>query len=106
MTTLSVHAGFGHNNTGLQAGYIASVNAEFHSHAPGKSSRQCCKSPTVALTADLTLEPPETPPNPLSTVPFRHDPDYVQRGSLVEEIDSKLSQPAARVALVGLGGVG
>jgi hypothetical protein len=60
----------------------------------------------LALTAGLTLEPPETPPNPLSTVPFRHDPDYIQRGSLVEEIDSKLSRPAARVALVGLGGVG
>jgi hypothetical protein len=60
----------------------------------------------LALTAGLTLEPPETPPNPLSTVPFRHDPDYVQRGSLIEEIDSKLLQPSARVALVGLGGVG
>ena len=60
----------------------------------------------ATLTADLPLELPETSPDPLSTVPFRHDPDYVQRGSLIEKIDSKLSQPAARVALVGLGGVG
>jgi hypothetical protein len=52
------------------------------------------------------LEPPETPPKPLSTVPFRRDPDYVQRGRLFEDISSKLSRPAARVALVGLGGVG
>ncbi|KAI7247500.1 hypothetical protein KC343_g6624, partial [Hortaea werneckii] len=37
----------------------------------------------------------------------RHDtPDYVKRGSVLEEISAKLSHPAARVALVGLGGVG
>ncbi|KAM0688989.1 hypothetical protein Q7P36_011065 [Cladosporium allicinum] len=52
------------------------------------------------------LERPEAPPNPLSTVPFRQDSDYVQRGSLIEEIDSRLSQPAARAVLVGLGGIG
>ena len=45
----------------------------------------------LALTAGLTLEPPETPPTPLSTVPFRHDPDYVQRGSLVEEMLARLN---------------
>ncbi|KAM0703872.1 hypothetical protein Q7P35_008877 [Cladosporium inversicolor] len=44
--------------------------------------------------------------SPLSTVPFRRDPDYVQRGSLFDKITSKLASPAARVALVGLGGVG
>ena len=49
---------------------------------------------------------PETPPTPLSTVPFRRDPDHVHRGLLIDEIHGKLSVPAARVALVGLGGVG
>jgi hypothetical protein len=58
------------------------------------------------LTANFPLEPLEISPNPLSTVPFRQDPDYVQRGSLIEDIVSKLSKPAARVALAGLGGVG
>jgi len=54
-----------------------------------------------------TTERPETPPTPASTIlPFDRDPDYVQRGSLLEEIGVKLSRPAARVALVGLGGVG
>lgn len=48
----------------------------------------------------------EKPPQPFSTVPFDRDPDYVQRGALLEEIRSKLSRPAARVALTGLGGVG
>jgi len=52
------------------------------------------------------LERVETPPTPLSTVPFRRDLDYVQRGSLFDKITSKLASPAARVALVGLGGVG
>jgi len=54
----------------------------------------------------LHVERTETPPAPLSSVPFRRDPDYVQRGPLLEEVTSKLSRPAARVALVGLGGVG
>ncbi|KAK3073690.1 hypothetical protein LTR53_004504 [Teratosphaeriaceae sp. CCFEE 6253] len=49
---------------------------------------------------------PETPPRPLSTVPFPRDPDFIHRGSLMDEIQQKLSVPAARVALVGLGGVG
>jgi hypothetical protein len=53
------------------------------------------------------VERPETPPTPLSTIlPFDRDPDYVERGSLLEDIGAKLSRAAARVALVGLGGVG
>lgn len=69
-------------------------------------SRLATVASFATLTADLPPELPETSPDPLSTVPFQHDPDYVQRGSLIEEINSKLSRPAARVALVGLGGVG
>lgn len=48
----------------------------------------------------------ETPPSPLSTVPFPRDPDYTDRGPLLDEIHQKLAMPAARAALVGLGGVG
>jgi hypothetical protein len=69
-------------------------------------SRLATVASFAALTADLPLELPETPPDPLSTMPFRHDADYIQRSSLIEEINLKLSRPAARVALVGLGGVG
>ncbi|GAB7335948.1 hypothetical protein MBLNU13_g08192t2 [Cladosporium sp. NU13] len=78
---------FADGNHGLQAGTITGpVNTEFHQHAP---------------------EAPETPPSPASTIlPFESDPDYVQRGSLLEQISVKLSRSAARVALVGLGGVG
>lgn len=51
-------------------------------------------------------EGPETPPAPLSTVPFRRDPDYVDRGTLLNQIYEKGTTPSARIALVGLGGVG
>ncbi|MCJ1424485.1 hypothetical protein MMC29_002373 [Sticta canariensis] len=42
---------------------------------------------------------------PLSTAPFRRDPDFVDR-EILAEIDKKCSKPASRAALVGLGGVG
>ena len=42
-------------------------------------------------------------------VPFVRDASFVERGDLLERMDEKLSQhvgTGARVALVGLGGVG
>ncbi|KAF2105028.1 purine and uridine phosphorylase [Rhizodiscina lignyota] len=45
-------------------------------------------------------------PRPVFTVPFRRDPDFVNRGDILKQIDERCSQPAGRVALVGLGGVG
>ncbi|KAH0556857.1 hypothetical protein GP486_005356, partial [Trichoglossum hirsutum] len=44
-------------------------------------------------------------PTPSSTVPFRRDRDFIDRGNLTE-IHRRCSQPASRTALVGLGGVG
>ena len=43
--------------------------------------------------------------NPSSTVPFRRDRNFVER-QILAEIDSRSHQPASRLALVGLGGVG
>ncbi|KAJ5781257.1 hypothetical protein N7457_006417 [Penicillium paradoxum] len=43
---------------------------------------------------------------PLSTVPFRRDSDFVDRGTLLDEIYEKGNTPSARIALVGLGCVG
>ncbi|KAF2195128.1 hypothetical protein K469DRAFT_538467, partial [Zopfia rhizophila CBS 207.26] len=45
------------------------------------------------------------PPTPSSTVPFRRDDDFVGRDSL-PKIRQICARPAARAALVGLGGVG
>ncbi|KAH8727392.1 P-loop containing nucleoside triphosphate hydrolase protein [Phaeosphaeriaceae sp. PMI808] len=44
-------------------------------------------------------------PAPSSNVPFRRDPHFVDR-HILSEIHCKSQQPASRVALVGLGGVG
>ncbi|CAI7658979.1 unnamed protein product [Penicillium pancosmium] len=51
-------------------------------------------------------ERPETPPDPLSTVPFPRDPDFIFRGGLLQSIQKKNSISGSRIALVGLGGVG
>ena len=51
-------------------------------------------------------------PSPSSTVPFRRDLDFVDRrisndrGTLLEQIEEQCAAPAARVALVGIGGAG
>ncbi|KAK1763950.1 P-loop containing nucleoside triphosphate hydrolase protein [Phialemonium atrogriseum] len=76
---------FGNDNKGLQVG---------QSYAP--------------ITAQIHLPPerPETPPKPSSTIPFRRDRDFINRGDLLEKIHQLCSIPAGRAALVGLGGVG
>ncbi|KAM7210080.1 hypothetical protein V8F06_014537 [Rhypophila decipiens] len=61
-----------------------------------------------SMTTEFYLQPerPETPPQPSATIPFSRDPDFVDRGDIPERINRILSEPTARVALVGLGGVG
>ncbi|KAK4983213.1 hypothetical protein LTR50_007359 [Elasticomyces elasticus] len=51
-------------------------------------------------------ERPETPPKSSSNVPFRSDPDFVEREELTAQLRAKLSVPVGRAALVGLGGAG
>ena len=53
----------------------------------------------------LSVTPP-TLPCPSSTIPFGRDPDFVDRGTLVEQLYDKCALPASQTALVGLGGVG
>lgn len=48
----------------------------------------------------------QAPPKPASTVPFRRNSDFVDRGDLLSRVDERCSQTAGRAALVGLGGVG
>ena len=60
---------------------------------------------SVELTLHLASTP-YTPPKPFSTVPFRRDPDFVDRGDTLAQIDQRCSRPAGRAALVGLSGVG
>ena len=49
---------------------------------------------------------PATLPDPSSSIPFRRDPDFVDRGAILDQIHQKCALPASRTALVGLGGVG
>ncbi|KAJ5149701.1 hypothetical protein N7448_001279 [Penicillium atrosanguineum] len=60
------------------------------------------------VTADFHLPPerPQTPPSPLSTVPFPRDPGFVSRSKLLRWISEKKLVPGSRIALFGLGGVG
>ncbi|OAP63772.1 hypothetical protein AYL99_02999 [Fonsecaea erecta] len=39
-------------------------------------------------------------------IPFRRDEDFVESGTLCEQIDKRYSEPGSRTALVGPGGVG
>ncbi|WPJ65269.1 hypothetical protein SMAC4_13900 [Sordaria macrospora] len=78
-------ASFGPLNQGFQVGQnYAPINTEFH----------------------LPPERLETPPPPFATIPFSRDPDFVNRGDILDQINQRCSEPAGRVALVGLGGVG
>jgi hypothetical protein len=43
---------------------------------------------------------------PFSNVPFRRDPNFVERTQLTDQMRAKLLVPAGRAALVGLGGIG
>ncbi|KAK3333869.1 hypothetical protein B0T19DRAFT_139514 [Cercophora scortea] len=49
---------------------------------------------------------PSATPRPFSTVPFRRDPDFVERPDITAWLRKHCSQPPSRVALVGLGGIG
>ncbi|KAK4205840.1 P-loop containing nucleoside triphosphate hydrolase protein, partial [Rhypophila decipiens] len=76
---------FGPGNWGQQVGQNnGTINAEFH----------------------LPPERAETPPAPFATIPFSRDPDFVNRGEILDQIYGRCSEPASRVSLVGLGGVG
>ncbi|KGO66372.1 Tetratricopeptide-like helical [Penicillium expansum] len=82
---MATSTSFGGVNSGIQTSILnGTVNAQFH----------------------LPPVRPETPPTPLSTVPFRRDPEFVDRGTLFDQIHEKGSVPGSRIALVGLGGVG
>lgn len=55
--------------------------------------------------ANFLLEQPESRPEPLSTTPFPHDPDFISRDAL-KQLHQKTSVPGSRIVLWGLGGVG
>ncbi|KAL8386861.1 hypothetical protein RB595_010336 [Gaeumannomyces hyphopodioides] len=75
---------FESGNRGMQAGQVFG-NVHFTQAAP---------------------ERPETPPRPFASIPFSRDPDFVNRGDILSQLHQRCSEPAGRVALCGLGGIG
>ncbi|KIW35751.1 uncharacterized protein PV06_11909 [Exophiala oligosperma] len=74
-------------NSGLQAGNIhGPVQAEFHQYLPPERA--------------------ETPPAPSILIPFGRDDDFVERGTILDQLHDRCAVPGSRTALVGLGGVG
>ncbi|KAJ5921090.1 hypothetical protein N7466_009416 [Penicillium verhagenii] len=88
------------NNYALQVG-INRGSIDFHL-PPGKLEER----DKLVVTNRRILVRPETPPSPLSTVPFARDQGFVSRDTLLLQIHQKSSVPGSRIALVGLGGVG
>jgi hypothetical protein len=61
------------------------------------------KKPPIS---DNVNKAPEERPQPFAMIPFGRNPDFVDPGSLVDRVHELSSEPSARLALVGLGGVG
>lgn len=94
-------------NCGVQVGDSHGVinnNVYFH---PGTSSHRALgkKFFLPVLTVQSSAESKPKKLVPYNTVPYRRDPDYVERG-ILEDVFNQGLLPASRVALVGLGGVG
>lgn len=53
----------------------------------------------------LASPPSRPPPPPSAIIPFRRDRDFVER-DVLNDLWQRASEPAARIGLVGLGGVG
>ncbi|KAJ4854222.1 tetratricopeptide repeat domain-containing protein [Trichoderma breve] len=49
---------------------------------------------------------PRTPPATIIIFPFRHDPDFTGHDILLHDLVHACSSPPARLALVGIGGIG
>ncbi|KAK3614952.1 hypothetical protein LTR22_027617, partial [Elasticomyces elasticus] len=99
------HTGAGHivaNEGGSPTNYFGGSGNSRQINNPGVYN----EGPSTHTHKYLPPERADTPPEPTSNVPFRRDPDFVERGDLLDRISAQVSRPAARVAVVGLGGIG
>ncbi|KAK3620567.1 hypothetical protein LTR22_025543 [Elasticomyces elasticus] len=99
------HSGAGNivaNEGGTPTNYVQGGEYNRQINNPGVYH----EGPAYTYKTYLPLERPETPPRPTSNIPFRRDPDFVERKELNDQIHTILSAPGARAALAGLGGVG
>jgi hypothetical protein len=61
--------------------------------------------PTANIPTTDSKEAGDYAERPSSFVPFPRDPDFINRGTLIDQIDEKCSALMTRRALVRLGGV-
>ena len=66
----------------------------------------CERSTLTSAKKSSTLERLETPPNPAALIPFSRDKDFVERGTILDQIYEKFTASGSRTVLVGLGGAG
>ncbi|KAK3617011.1 hypothetical protein LTR22_026872, partial [Elasticomyces elasticus] len=100
-----IHSGAGNivaNEGGTPTNYVQGGENNRQINNPGVYH----EGPAYTYKTYLPLERPETPPRPTSNIPFRRDPDFVERKEINDQIHTILSAPGARAALAGLGGVG
>ncbi|KAF1982495.1 TPR-like protein [Aulographum hederae CBS 113979] len=82
-----------------------------HQSISGISTTNGAQTVTGIVHGNVTnngvlARPAPVAPKRVFTVPFRRDPDFIDRGDILARIDEICSQPAGRAALVGVGGVG
>ncbi|OAG08426.1 uncharacterized protein CC84DRAFT_1203804 [Paraphaeosphaeria sporulosa] len=83
---------------------IANEGGSPTNYVVGGSNNRQINNPGVYNEGPSTR--PEAPPAPFCAIPFRRDPDFVDRGTLLDQVREKCAAPASCIALVGLGGVG
>ncbi|KAJ5093342.1 hypothetical protein N7456_009203 [Penicillium angulare] len=82
---------------------MGTYSSNFQGNDHGFQIGQNSGSLTAIIEAQVR---PETPPRPLSTVPFPRDQQFVGRNKELHTLSRKTAVPGSRAALVGLGGVG
>lgn len=94
------HAGAGSLNVNQGSG------TQNNSSIAGGSHHQQYNAQHMRIENHAPVERAESPLLPCAILPFRRDPDYVPSPAVSDQLREKLSIPGARVALVGIGGVG
>ncbi|KAH7122351.1 putative kinesin [Dendryphion nanum] len=80
-------------------------NKRWQPYAAGTAAA-CAKEILLAISPVDVAEEQKPKHEAFSTVPFRQDPDFVDRPDILTWIRERCATPASRAALVGLGGVG
>ncbi|KAL6709273.1 hypothetical protein ACN47E_001680 [Coniothyrium glycines] len=92
---------------GIFGVFLPLIYGEGEAHARGRLDEEIRKRKVLQLgqSRNSNAVKPESM-HATCVIPFRQDPDFIDRGTLLDEMQKKSLAPASRIALVGLGGVG